>query len=619
VLAEALQRAPGVFVRWSADSHRRVLEALGLARLGWSDEEFVGADYAALIAPEDQAMVVSEVERALASGEPSLSLEYRLRTRDGSLRWVAERSTLVRDAGGQVIELVGVLVDVSRTMRSHHPARAHRTTLSAQLVAIPVPVFIKGADGLYQRCNEAFAQMRGIPREQLLGTSVYGVAPSNLATTYRGKDQELIDHPGRQTYASKVRFFDGKLHDVVFHKATYLDEEGRVAGIIGVVDDVTHRLETTRLLEQARETLERRVEERTRELREANKRLEESEQHYRELANSLPQTVFELDLDGRITWTNRNAPLVFRFPPEEDPIGLSVLDMVADADRERVAAGLRRAFQGEEHRNIEYVARRRDGTTIPVLVSTRAIVREGRIAGARGLVVDISERVELDRLKTEFLSIASHELRTPLTPLSLLLQKAQRQTAKGASVPGELLDRMGRHVRRLRELVDDLLEVTRIERGTLVMHLSRFDLRETVRALGDDYRDQHPTLALQLELQEKPITVEADRGRIEQVLANLLENALRYAPGSPVTIRVEAREGLGRVSGSDQGPGIPGGQQAGLFTRFYRATAPSRSQPGLGLGLFICREIVTRHSGDIGVISQAGAGATFWFTIPRAE
>ncbi len=242
---------------------------------------------------------------------------------------------------------------------------------------------------------------------------------------------------------------------------------------------------------------------------------------------------------------------------------------------------------------------------------------------------------EATRLRDEFLSVVSHELRTPLTSVKANVQLANRRMREVAPTPeagqrtGEILARADRQIDRLVRLVDDLVDVSRLQSNRLELRRQRLDLREVVREAVDEQRQLSQPARLALESPDRPIYVEGDADRLAQVVTNYLTNALKYSPElAPIEVRVELVGDAGthgtvaRVLVRDYGPGIAPEEQERIWQRFHRAEGvlvQSGSGVGLGLGLYISREIVERHGGAAGVESTPGAGSTFWFSLPLAE
>jgi signal transduction histidine kinase len=237
---------------------------------------------------------------------------------------------------------------------------------------------------------------------------------------------------------------------------------------------------------------------------------------------------------------------------------------------------------------------------------------------------------ELNRLKDDFIGIASHEIKTPLTSILGNVQLAMRHMSRLASGDTEptseqqqiqhALQRAQVHVQRLTRLVNDLLDTSRIQSHTLQLCFDRCDLTTIVRNIVEEQRQLTPQQHLVLTLPQHPVKVWADADRIEQVISNYLSNAIKYNTSDQVVeVILQVEDHAGRLLLRDHGPGLSLPEQKRVWERFYRVPgieARNGSGIGLGLGLAICRFIIEQHSGQVGVESMPGQGATFWFTLP---
>jgi signal transduction histidine kinase len=213
------------------------------------------------------------------------------------------------------------------------------------------------------------------------------------------------------------------------------------------------------------------------------------------------------------------------------------------------------------------------------------------------------------------LAAAAHEIKNALGPLAMTLQLAERQLLAGKPVAPDDLAFARSQVRRLAGLVEDLLDQTRADLGTLAFRPREVDLCDVVTEAVETFRRGKPA-PIAVELPPAPLGASVDVGRMQQVLINLLENAVRYSPiGSNITVRLARRApASARIEVCDAGPGLSADERARIFNRFVRGAA-SEGTSGLGLGLYLCRMIVEQHGGTIGVDSAPGAGATFWMDI----
>ncbi|HEV2404193.1 MAG TPA: ATP-binding protein, partial [Ktedonobacterales bacterium] len=273
-----------------------------------------------------------------------------------------------------------------------------------------------------------------------------------------------------------------------------------------------------------------------------------------------------------------------------------------------------------------------------VALERERLLRERSEARAAALAL-----TEANRLMDEFLGVASHELRTPLTSMQANIQLIERRMRQivDAATPGDerasqverlpsliepvasLVSRTERQMRRLNRLVGDLLDVSRIQAGKLEFVPESRDLIAIVMEAVEEQRAAWPEREIILDTTRRRLAISVDADRIGQVVTNYLTNALKYSPPeTAVAVRVRVHNGAVRVETRDEGPGIAVAEQGRLFERFYRVPGieqQSGSGMGLGLGLYICKTIIERHGGQVGVESAPGAGSVFWFTLPIGQ
>jgi len=212
---------------------------------------------------------------------------------------------------------------------------------------------------------------------------------------------------------------------------------------------------------------------------------------------------------------------------------------------------------------------------------------------------------------------AAHEIKNALGPLAMTLQIAERQLLSGQPIAPADMAFARAQVRRLSRLVEDLMDLTRADLGLLAIRARATDLAAVINETVDTFRRGHAT-PVSVELPAGALTVTVDAERVHQVLLNLLENAVRYSPeDAPITVTASSSgPAVVRVTVRDRGPGIAAAEQQRIFQRFIRGAA-AEGKGGLGIGLYLCRTIVERHGGTIGVDSTVGDGAAFWIDLPR--
>jgi PAS domain S-box-containing protein len=242
---------------------------------------------------------------------------------------------------------------------------------------------------------------------------------------------------------------------------------------------------------------------------------------------------------------------------------------------------------------------------------------DGRVVGAVVVARDITELMELDRLKDQFLAASAHELKTPVAIIKAGVQTLSSlgETKEGARA---ILERIHRGADRIERVVSDLLDVSQLQLGRFVIHREPLDLREVVEQVVA--RSTARERRLHVVLREgAAVPLSADRARISQVLVHLLSNTVRYSPAG-ADVEVEVREGAREavVSVRDHGIGIPHGRQSRIFERFYRAHADTpQDRGGMGLGLYLAKQFVVAHGGRMWFESTEGVGSTFSFSLPR--
>ena len=247
------------------------------------------------------------------------------------------------------------------------------------------------------------------------------------------------------------------------------------------------------------------------------------------------------------------------------------------------------------------------------------IERDGQMRGGVIVIRDITDR-SLRRLQDEFLSLASHELRTPLTAARSALQLVMRDS-NGAPDP-QAIHRWAtlalRQVERLAQLVSDLMDTGRLQTGRLNLRMQPVALGEVVTQAVEATRLLAPDQPIELSIPNQPLMIDGDPVRIEQIVTNLLNNAVKYAPESPrIWVRLRQVKDNAELQVEDAGPGIAAEKLPYLFTRYYQAEATVQgSQSGLGLGLFLTKELVTAHGGTVDVTSREHQGTVFTVTFP---
>jgi len=318
--------------------------------------------------------------------------------------------------------------------------------------------------------------------------------------------------------------------------------------------------------------------------------------------------VLIVDAQGRIQFANPASKRLFE---TVDPINRSIVEVVR---HHQLVEAWRRCQQTHElqSESVEVPARRQF-LQLVVIPDTHA-------GGSLLLVQDLTRIRRLETVRRDFISNISHELRTPLASLKALTETLQNGALSDPEAGPRFLSRIVTEVDALTQMTQELLDLSRIESGQVELNLAPISPKNLLISAGDRMKLQaeRAGLTLRVECSDELPNIRADRARLEQVLVNLIHNAVKFTrPGGEVTLLAEAVNSAIRFGVKDTGIGIPLDDVSRIFERFYRVDR-SRSGSGTGLGLSIARHIVEAHGGKIWVDSIEGQGSIFFFTIPQS-
>jgi PAS domain S-box-containing protein len=575
-----------------------------------TSEAMLGAGWQGFIHPDDLPACIARWTRSLATGE-DYEFEFRLRRSDGVYRWHLGRAVAMRDANGKLARWFGTNTDVddykrlqAELQRQQEALRDAEARFRGLFMQTPAALcLLTGPDHTYELANPSYIELIG-------GRSVLGKPLKDALPELREQGFiELLDevrrtgqhYVGKGIRAALDKHSDGKLEDryfdFVYEPVRAVD--GTVEGIMVVAQDVTEQLLARQRVDAARE------------------RAELSEQRFQLLTEVIPQIVWSMNTDATDSYL---TPQWFKYTgqPEDMPIAERWRAAIHPDDYDRCFSTWAEAQKIAGVWELEYRLRRADGVYRWFLGRSAPLLdREGKIVRWYGAATDIDEQRNAIRTRDDLLATVSHDLRTPLGTIFLqagMLAKMPQDRPIASQGPALAIVRAAQ---RMDQLIRDLLDMASIESG----HLSVTPRPEVVRELVDEAVETIQPVAssrhlrILLELPSEPLRVRADRGRVLQVLANILGNAVKFTPPSG-TIAVKAHRDDSAVTFvvADTGPGITPDQLRYVFDRFWQAQETAKA--GTGLGLAICKGIIEQHGGRIWVESRAGAGASFFFTLP---
>jgi len=482
----------------------------------------------------------------------------------------------------------------------------NRGDFEARLAAIVASsddaIISKDLDGTITTWNQAAERMFGFTAAEAIGRPIAIIIPEDRREEEEYVLERVREGTGVDHYETVRRRKDGSFVDVSLSVSAIFDEEGKIVGASKVARDIT-----------------------------AANRMEREAFHLASIVASSEDAIISKDLDGVIQTWNRAAERLFGYTAEE-AIGRSIRMLIPEErlnEEDEVLSRIRRGLSVE---SFETVRRRKDGSSIDISLTVSPIfAQNGQIVGASKIARDITEQrrlrevaEEANRLKDEFLAVLSHELRTPLNTVLGYTRMLKREDKR---MTGEMRDRaldaLERNAESLSRLVNDVLDTSRIVTGKLRLALETCAVASIVRDAIDTVRPSADAkgIALQSSVDGAP-TVLGDRDRLQQVIWNLMSNAIKFTPaGGTVSVGARRRNGSVQISVKDTGIGIAQEHLPHVFQRFWQAhTGASREFAGLGIGLALARHLVELHGGTIKVESQGvGRGAEFTVTLPAAS
>jgi PAS domain S-box-containing protein len=609
---EVFQHAPFGLGVTGPDGRFMQVNAAFCKMLGYSEQELLVSNWTQLTHPDDMARSLC-VKKQLESGPSCCGpLEKRYIHRDGATVWARIRLSVVRGVGGHPEYYVLHAEDITERKRTREALQESEDRFRVMADSCPTMMWVTGAHGENQFVNRAYRDFCGITYEQVEGSRWQALLHPEDAPEYLGEFQRAVRDRAPFRAETRVRRADGEWRLLGSYGEPRMSLGGEYLGHVGLSADITDR-------------------------RQAEQALRSSEEKFRQLAENIREVFWMM--------TSAGDEILYVSPAYEQVWGRACKDLyrnpmswaeaIHPEDLERAHRLFRRQLQGESI-DSEYRIRTPDGQE--KWIRDRAFPirdQQGQLIRVAGIAEDITSQkryeAELVRAregadaanqaKSRFLANMSHEIRTPLNGIIGMLQLFEETSLTPEQQRySTVAQKSGR---ALVSLVDDILDLSKIEARKLTLENLDFDLRRTVEDVVQLLRFQAAAKSLGVDLRvspELPAVLRGDPHRLRQVLTNLLANAIKFTAHGGVTLDVTLDRQAGstttvRFGVTDTGIGIRPDQVAKLFAPFTQADASTtREYGGSGLGLAICKQLVEMMGGNIGVNSQEGQGSTFWFT-----
>ncbi len=513
----------------------------------------------------------------------------------------------IKNGNGEIVKMLEITKEVTREHKAAIELEKTHQRNEIILSSLPDFLFILDGKGKILDVHTSIEEDLFAPKNKVIGKNVKQILPVRVSEKISKYIDKVASTKETQQFSYKLRI---NKQDNYYDARMLMIEDGR---IIAIVKDITAR-------------------------RMAEKALEMTEKRFQELANLLPQTIFEIDIHGNFVYTNEHGYKHTGYTPKDIEKGLDIFQLTIPEEHKKLKNNISRLTKRKKIVPHEYTLRKKNGDTFPVYTYTSPIYYNNKLIGYRGIMVDITEikesqllmvkakdkAEESDRLKTAFLENMSHEIRTPLNGimgLSELLKEKKIQEEDKRRYVDIILER-GQH---LLNVINDIIDISKIESGQIDYKPKVFSINNMMDKLYTQFnllrRNNKSNIEFTLEKgpKNKKDRIYSDPYMLEQILFNLLTNAFKYTNKGTIVLGYKKNEKNNTLEFyvKDTGMGVAKEKQKLIFDRFRQADeGKTKSYGGTGLGLTISKKLVDIMGGDITIESQQKKGSIFIFTIP---
>jgi PAS domain S-box-containing protein len=617
----------------------RAINKAFLDSTGLKSKDILGKNVREVIPKESHNLVFSNYQKAITSKE-IVHWEERSVFPSG-VRYGDVSAIPVFDESEHCLGLIGTVHDITDRKIAEIELKKNFNLLNSIVEGTTDAVFIKDLEGRYIMLNSSTAHFHGRRKDEMIGHTDYELTDPEVAVLYSHNDKEVIAKNLTKTYLEEG-VLGGRYQCFLSLKAPYKDADGNVIGIIGLSRDITELKDSQRALEKSQEEIESYAI-RLKMLSDLSVSFSQAQLDLGKIADIIVNQAALIFHGGAILeLLNEHESLeVIRFD-HFDPVILEKLQVMPVSNE-----GYEALFKGETLSTPGY-GYRDIGIESVHIVPMKAVERplgvlkflshEKDISKAKlSFLQTFADRSSLAisnaslfkkandaiQLREDFIQVASHELRTPLTPLKLqigLLQKFLIREDILSSPQGKELEKIlkgaDRQVIRLKNLIDDLIDVTKFSMDKISLSLTLIDCLDVIKNSVKEFQTLYPEATIELSIpDDEKIQGNLDINRFKQVLFKLLSNAFQYGLSRPIRVRAFKLENTLVIKVQDSGLGIAPKDQKRIFERFERGLSVN-SYGGLGMGLFITKKIIEAHGGKMILESELNKGSTFTVELP---
>ena len=568
------------------------------------------------IHPKDKALYIRNLRNGVLKGD-NRPFGYRIIRHDGEVRHLFASGHFILNEQKKPVKGIGIIQDITQQKKTEDELRESNSYLENLINYANAPIIVWDPLFCITRFNHAFERLTGLAEKDVLGKTLEILFPVKLKEKSMNLIRKTLSGERWETVEIQIQHTDLSVKTVLWNSATLFDADGKTpVATIAQGQDITERKQVEEALRQ-------------------------SEFKFREMADLLPQIVFETDINGNLTFVNNQAFKILGYPEDYPIVGLSTLNFYTPESRIKAIENIRKKVSGQlETESNEYTMVRKDGSTFPALVYSNVELNEQRAVGLRGIVVDITEQKKSEALllkakleaesasqaKSMFLANMSHEIRTPLNSIIGFSQLMNRDKSL-TLIQKEYLNSIVRAGEHLVTLINDILELSKVEAGYAVLNPVNIDLPDFLRGIQLIFKERVRSKHLQFKFETSdslPRHIDVDESKLRQILINLIGNAVKFTDKGVIAIRAHAeKNGMDNklliIEIQDTGPGIPDHELGNLFKHFVQTSSGIKKGSGTGLGLALSRELAQLMGGTITVESEFGKGSLFTFRLEIKE
>ncbi|WP_345954591.1 PAS domain-containing sensor histidine kinase [Mucilaginibacter sp. PAMB04168] len=538
---------------------------------------------------------------AIATGKPVFNFEFAIQRPDRSKVFLTMNAAPVTDASGRITGAVGMFTDITERKTTEASLRAAKDAIEKQKViyetiisGTPDLMYMFDLDYKFIYANKALLTMWGKTWETAIGRGLRENGYEEWHAAMHEREIDLVAAT-KERVRGEVAFphaiLGKRIYDYIL--APVLDANGDVTAVSGTTRDIT-------------------------DIKKAEAAIAESEERFRNMAEGSGILIGVGNETGDITYFNQ-AWSALTGRSVQDLLKFGWSDLVHPDDKPPYISLYLESLKKRESYTGEYRILNKSGEYRWLLTfGSPRFEPDGSFTGYIGSSIDITERKQNEQRKNDFISMVSHELKTPLTSTISYVQVAQKKvSASGDAIIAGMLARAHKQLGKMTTLINGFLNVSRLEAGKIYIDKKRFDMAILIKEVEENIVPESSSHKIIFAPVEET-WVYVDKDKIEQVINNFISNATKYSPPkTTIQIVCVTKGNYAHISVTDDGIGISGPDKEKLFDRFYRVEGQeTKSISGFGIGLYICKEIIERHNGLIGVESIPGQGSTFWFTLP---